>query len=63
LPGDGAPDAAGAGADASWDRATLQRVRRRAERLEADVCRAAGILPAEVRRLRWTAAALARARA
>jgi len=54
--------AATAGVGPSWDRATLLRVRRRAERLEADVCQAAGILPAEVRRLRWTAAALARAR-
>ena len=31
---------------------------RRADRLEADVCRAAGIEPSEVGQLRWTAAAL-----
>ena len=64
APRDGAGEPAAPAEDgASWDRATLLRVRRRAERLEWDVCRAAGILPAEVRRLRWTAAALARARA
>jgi hypothetical protein len=34
----------------------------RAERLEAEVCRAAGIEPKEVRRLAWTGAALRAAR-
>ena len=44
-----------------WDDATWQRVRDRAARLELDVCRAAGIAPAEVRRLAWTGEALRRA--
>jgi hypothetical protein len=46
-----------------WDEATWQAVRARAKRLEADVCRAAGIEPQEVRRLPWTAAAFRLARA
>jgi HD superfamily phosphodiesterase len=45
------------------DEATARRVRLRADRLEADVCRAAGIRPDEVRRLRWTGPALRAARA
>jgi len=45
-----------------WDDATWRTVWARAERLEAEVCRAAGITPAEVRRLPWTAAALAAVR-
>ena len=44
-----------------WDDATWQRVRDRAARLELDVRRAAGIAPAEVRRLAWTGEALRRA--
>jgi hypothetical protein len=47
---------------ASWDPATQAEVLRRAARLEADVCRAAGVEPADVRRLPWTGAALAAAR-
>jgi HD superfamily phosphodiesterase len=55
---------------ASWDRrypgawtaAERAAVARRAARLEADVCRAAGVEPAGVRRLPWTSAALRRAR-
>ena len=43
---------------AKWDPATAERVRRRADRLEADVCRAAGVRPEDVRRLAWTGAAL-----
>ena len=35
-----------------WDEAAFAAVRARAGRLEADVCRAAGVAPAEVRRLR-----------
>jgi hypothetical protein len=50
------------GADAGWDDAAMQAVRSRAARLEADVCRAAGIAPDDVRRLRWTAPALRVAR-
>jgi hypothetical protein len=42
----------------TWDAATRRVVRTRADRLEAEVCRAAGIAPAEVRRLRWTGPAL-----
>ena len=44
-------------------RVAMSAVRARAARLEADVCRAAGIAPAEVRRLPWTGAALRAARA
>jgi HD superfamily phosphodiesterase len=40
-------------AEADW-----RAVRARADRLEADVCRAAGVAPGEVRRLAWTAAAM-----
>lgn len=47
---------------ASWDRrhpdewtpAERRAVRARADRLEAEVCGAAGVAPAEVRRLAWT---------
>ena len=54
---------------ASWDRRypgawtpdQRRAVRARADRLEADVCRAAGAWPAEVRRLPWTGPALRRA--
>jgi len=46
-----------------WDDATWRAVRARAERLEADVCRAAGIEPDDVRRLPWTAEAFRVARA
>jgi hypothetical protein len=44
------------------DQALARRVRARADRLEDDVCRAAGIRPDEVGRLRWTGRALAAAR-
>jgi hypothetical protein len=51
---------------ASWARrypmSDTRAVRPRADRLEADVCRAAGVEPAEVRRLAWTGAALRAAR-
>ena len=50
------------GRDAGWDDADLRALRARADRLEADVCRAAGVAPADVRRLRWTGAALRAAR-
>ena len=42
-----------------WRAAEARDVRRRADRLEATVCEAAGIRPDDVRRLRWTAAAFA----
>jgi putative nucleotidyltransferase with HDIG domain len=38
-----------------WDEGTWRAVRDRADRLQAEVCRAAGIEPTEVRRLAWTA--------
>jgi hypothetical protein len=48
--------------DGAWDKATFDAVRARATRLEADICRAAGVVPADVRRLAWTGAALRSAR-
>jgi putative nucleotidyltransferase with HDIG domain len=48
--------------DGAWDKATFDAVRARAARLEVDVCRAAGVVPADVRRLAWTGAALRSAR-
>ena len=45
-----------------WDEAEIRAVRTRAKRLEADVCRAAGVVPSEVRRLAWTGPALRAAR-
>jgi hypothetical protein len=50
-------------AAAGWDDARQRTIARRAARLEQDVCRAAGVHPADVRRLAWTGAALAEARA
>jgi hypothetical protein len=44
-----------------WAAAEGAEIRRRADRLEADVCRAAGVRPSEVSRLSWTGAALRRA--
>jgi hypothetical protein len=46
-----------------WTPAERQVVRARADRLEADVCRAAGVEPTDVRRLRWTDRAFRAARA
>jgi hypothetical protein len=54
--------ARGEAVSTGWDEAALVAVRARADRLEADVCRAAAISPSEVRRLRWTGAALRAAR-
>jgi hypothetical protein len=48
--------------NAAWDETAFVAIRRRAERLEADVCRAAGVAPEAVRRLRWTGPALRAAR-
>jgi HD domain-containing protein len=45
-----------------WSSAEAVAVRRRADYLESDVCRAAGVAPNDVRRLRWTGAALRAAR-
>jgi putative nucleotidyltransferase with HDIG domain len=47
---------------ASWSGELAREVRARADRLEADVCRAAEISPPDVRRAPWTAKALATAR-
>jgi hypothetical protein len=46
------------GRTAARDDAAWRSVRARADRLEADVCRAAGVAPREVRRLAWTGDAL-----
>ena len=51
------------GREVGWDEAELRAVRARADRLEADVCRAAGVAPGDVRRLAWTGPALRAARA
>jgi HD superfamily phosphodiesterase len=45
-----------------WSAAELRAVLERARRLEADVCRAAGVAPESVRRLEWTGPALSAAR-
>jgi hypothetical protein len=42
-----------------WDDETIDLVRRRARALEDSVCRAAGVGPDQVRRLRWSRRALA----
>ena len=55
------PSVTADGRSVGWDDATWQRVIDRAARLERDVCRAAGIAPADVRRLAWTGEALRRA--
>jgi hypothetical protein len=45
-----------------WDATTWTGVEARARRLEAEICRAAGIEPADVRRLPWVGDALRSAR-
>lgn len=45
-----------------WSARDEAQARRRALALESLVCRGAGVRPADVRRLRWTGAALAAAR-
>ena len=47
----------------SWDPVAWRRVEARAGRLEADICRAAGVQPHDVARLGWTGPALRAARA
>ena len=47
----------------AWNAHERAAVRLRATRLEADVCRAAGVAPGDVARLDWTAAAFRSARA
>ena len=56
------PPSATGDLDSAWDEAAFAAVRARAGRLEADVCRAAAISPAEVRRLPWTGRAIEAAR-
>jgi hypothetical protein len=41
-----------------WDESEMRTIWLRASRLEHDVCRAAGVDPADVSRLRWTGPAL-----
>lgn len=55
------PHALGESEADGWAHDALRVVRRRAGQLEADVCRAAGIAPADVRRLAWTGCAIRRA--
>ena len=45
-----------------WSAEERRLARARAERLEADVCSAAGVRPEDVGRLRWTSAAICAAR-
>jgi hypothetical protein len=45
-----------------WDQASRPEILARAEHLQAEVCGAAGVEPADVRRLHWTGPALAAAR-
>jgi hypothetical protein len=47
----------------TWTADTVRRVRRRSEVIEARACELAGVSPAQVRRLRWTARAIAATRA
>jgi len=56
------PRLAGDGRTVVWEVADLEAARALADRLEADVCRAAGVAPADVRRLAWTGAAIRAAR-
>lgn len=55
-------DPATDGRDATRNDGAWRSVRARADRLEADVCRAAGVAPWEVRRLAWTGDVLRSAR-
>ena len=51
-----------AGSGNAWSQDRLQEIRERADRLEHEICSAAGVVPHRVRRLRWTARALGAAR-
>ncbi len=68
-PAGGAGDPDGVGSqdgvgrrDRPWNDATFAAIRARALRLEAEVCRAAGVAPSDVRRLPWTGPAIRAAR-
>lgn len=52
------PGGPGSPGEGGWEDTVATAVRERADRLEADVCAAAGVMPREVRRLRWTGRAL-----
>ena len=51
-----------AGSGKAWSEDRLAEIRLRADRLEAEICRAAGVEPNRVRRLRWTTRAFEAAR-
>jgi putative nucleotidyltransferase with HDIG domain len=51
-----------AGSGKAWSEDRLAEIRELADRLEAEVCAAAGVEPREVARLRWTTRAIASAR-
>jgi putative nucleotidyltransferase with HDIG domain len=51
-----------AGSGAVWGEDRLGEIRARADRLETEICRAAGVAPNRVARLRWTERAFAAAR-
>jgi hypothetical protein len=51
-----------AGSGGAWSQDRMAEIRERADRLEAEICAAAGVDPRGVRRLRWTVHALAAAR-
>ena len=51
-----------AGSGKAWSEERLAEIRARADWLETVVCRLAGVDPAQVERLRWTARALVSAR-
>jgi hypothetical protein len=57
------PSAGGGTSGSGWDDTAAERVLARARDLELDVCRAAGVEPAEVRRLRWSTRAVREAAA
>ena len=52
-----------AGSGKAWSEDRLAEIRQRADHLEAEICAAAGVEPRRVQRLRWTARAIAAARA
>jgi putative nucleotidyltransferase with HDIG domain len=51
-----------AGSGKAWSTDRIDEIRRRADRLEAEICGAAGVEPKRVSRLRWTSRAFVAAR-
>jgi hypothetical protein len=51
-----------AGSSKAWSEDHLAEIRERADRLETEICRAAGVAPNRVARLRWTTRAVTAAR-